>query len=318
MSVSVVMTCHNEGRYIAQAVRSVLGQTAFDKIAEIIIVDDGSTDGSAGILDAMATAEPQLKVLHIANSGLPAARNFGIARASGEFIALLDGDDYWVPEKLERQMPAFAAGARVGLVYSDFMDFTKDDASDAQLITVRAYHADSERTLAEYFVHDAPILPSSAIIRRAVFEDVGLFDVNLRLGEDTEMFLRIAERWRFQHVPGGLTYKRRHGANLTSRLEALLPVGEETTRRFAKRNPQLAPIADKRRARRYARTGNDCIVQGERAKGLRYLAKALRCDPLFWRTYIYLLLSIFPGQSLRRRAKRYYHTVHVARRLFFR
>lgn len=307
MSVSVIMTCHNEARYIGQAVRSVIQQTRFDAIAEIIVVNDGSTDNSAQVLTELASKIRVLRIMEQPGIGLPAARNYAILQSKGGLIALLDGDDYWCPEKIERQLPAFAS-SEVGLVYSDFVDFAVDDASDAQFISVRRFFANDSQTLADYFVHDAPIIPSTAIVRRKVFDDVGFFDENLRIGEDTEMFLRIAERWRFQHVSGGLMFKRRHGHNITKRLDVLLPVAGEITQKFAARNPHIAKLAGKRMARRYARAGNDCAQHGDFGLAIRYLSRAIGNDPFFWRPYIYILLAPIPS-GLARHMRRWLKTI---------
>ena len=113
-------------------------------------------------------------------------------------------------------------------------------------MNVRRFSGDTRHTLAEYFVHDGPIVPSTTIIARAIFDDVGFFDEGIWPGEDTEIFLRIAERWQFQHVPGGLTFKRRHGCNLTRRLDALLPINLTITDRFVERNPGLRSLVGQR------------------------------------------------------------------------
>ncbi|MDO8288398.1 MAG: glycosyltransferase family A protein [Parvibaculum sp.] len=317
MGVAVILTCHNEAEYIEQAVRSVAAQTLIDQIDSVIVVNDGSSDNSAEILDGLVAEIPQLVVITESGIGLPAARNRAIQASAGEFIAFLDGDDYWVPEKLEKQMPAFK-DRRVGLVYCDYVDFTRADASDAQDIYVRPYDVDMERTLETYFVHDAPIVPSSCIIRRETFEDVGLFDPEMRLGEDTEMFLRVAEKWRFQYVPGAMIFKRRHGRNLTRRLDALLPVSEVVTDRFVRRNPQLEAFACKRRARRLARAGNDCARQGEFRIGVGYILRAIGNDPVFWRSYAYLMLALAPQRitsSLRDAIRFVFYKVHSRRSL---
>ncbi len=190
------------------------------------------------------------------------------------------------------------------------MDFTRDDLADAQPIRVRRYGVATRDTLAEYFVNDGPIVPSTTIIRRTALDEVGLFDEEIRLGEDTEMFLRLAEKWKFVHVPGDLCFKRRHGSNLTRRLDALLPIAERMTERFVARNPRLAPLAARRMARRYARTGNDCVQNGERPNGVRLLFKAIQSDPFFWRPYAYLAFALVPhrlSESLRRLAKALFH-----------
>lgn len=311
MRVSVIMTCHNEEHFIEQAIRSVVGQTNGDAIREIIVVDDGSTDGSAGLLKDLAEEVPKLKVLTTSGIGLPGARNCAIRETTSELIAILDGDDFWSPEKLTLQCPAFEGDARIGLAYCDFVDFSKADLSDAQHITVRRFTEQTQDTLAEYFVHDGPIVPSSVVLRRAALDEVGLFDEEIPLGEDTEMYLRLAEKWKFKHVPGALCFKRRHDSNLTRRLDALLPVAERMTERFVRRNPRLAPLAHRRMARRYARTGNDCVQHGERHRGAKLLFKAVRLDPFFWRPYTYLFFLPVPtslSSSLRRAAKAAFHS----------
>ena len=122
MSVSVLMTCHDEESMIEEAIRSVVAQTIFDSVEEIIVVDDGSRDGSRVVLERLDREIDKLKIIQTPGLGRPAARNRAVGEASGEFIALLDGDDFWTPQKLERQLPAFGRGANIGLVYGDFVD----------------------------------------------------------------------------------------------------------------------------------------------------------------------------------------------------
>lgn len=310
MTVAVILTCHNEAAFLDQAILSVAAQTAFDRIAEIVVVDDGSTDDSPALLERLSRTVPRMRTMRTEGVGVSMARNAGIRATRAPFIAFLDGDDYWVPEKLALQLAALDAHDGVGLVYSDFVDFSREDVSDAQLITVRRYHAGTHETLAEYFVHDAPIVPSSILVRRTVFDTVGLFDSAMRLGEDTEMFLRVAERWRFQHVPGGLVYKRRHGGNLTRRLDVLMPIYDAVTHLFADRNPSLRRLVHQRLSRRYARVGHDCGRRGQIGTALRHLGTSLAHAPLFWRAYVYLALLLVP-RGLRDRVlrvgKRLYH-----------
>lgn len=312
MTISVIITCHNEAAFIEQALRSVVSQTAYDLIDEILVVNDGSTDDSQLVLERLALEIPKLAIISTPSIGVSAARNLALAAASGAYIAFLDGDDYWVPEKTQKQIAAFETFPNAGLVYSDFYDFVGFDDGAAQLVTVRAFQASDCETLARYFVHDAPIIPSSTIIRREVFESVGGFDPEMRLGEDTEMFLRIAEKWTFQHVPGGFAFKRRHGRNLTHRLDRLLPIAEMLTRRFVERNPVLMPLAARRMARRYGSVANNCAKHSERRKALAHLLAALRLDPLYGRLYAYFFVGLVPaslGFSLRRRGRVLYQRI---------
>lgn len=287
MSVSVILTCHNEERFIVQAVESAINQTASSRIKEIIIVNDGSTDGSAEVIAALARREPRVHVLTTAGIGLSSARNLAIRHAAGDLIAILDGDDFWAEDKLERQLAVLDNGCKAGLVYGDFVDFSAPDLSDALHVAVRRYRADQCDTLPTYFLLDGPIVPSSMVMRREMVEDIGLFNEAFRAGEDTEFCLRAAERWTFQHVAEALVYKRRHGSNITRRLDALLPVGEGLTREWSMRRPELTHLARRRNARLYAKAGNDCVGQGEKKRGARLLIRAMWHDPLSWRVYVY-------------------------------
>lgn len=294
MSVSVVITCHNEEGTIEEAVRSVEAQTASDAVIEIIVVNDGSHDGSKVVLERLAAEIEKLRVIETPRLGLSAARNRALREAKGELIAILDGDDFWTPEKLARQLPAFARSGNIGLVYGDFVDFSRDDATDGRIITVRRFDPESPHQLRDYFVHDGPIVPSTAVINRSVFDDVGLFEESLRVGEDTEFCLRLAEKWRFCHVPGAFTFKRRQTGQLSWRLDALLPNAAVTTEHFSSRHPELRPRAGRRMARIHAKVGVDCAMRGEWHRALRHNLTAIRLAPLYWRAWANLVLLFAP------------------------
>jgi glycosyltransferase involved in cell wall biosynthesis len=295
MSVSVVMTCHNEEGTIEQAVRSVEAQTTFENVLEIIVVDDGSRDASDLVLEQLATEIEKLRLIKTPGLGQSAARNRALREARGELIAILDGDDFWTPEKLERQVPAFARSERIGLVYGDFVAFSNDDAEDGRVITVRRFHPGSSNQLRDYFVHDGPIMPSTVVIRRAVLDDVGLFDESLRIGEDTEFHLRVAERWRFCHVHGAFTFKRRHPAQLSWRLADFLPSAAVVTHRLMSYHPELRSLAGRRMARVHAKVGVDCALRGEWRNAVRHDLTAIHLAPLYWRAWANLMLLVAPA-----------------------
>jgi glycosyltransferase involved in cell wall biosynthesis len=315
MSVSVVVTCHDEERTIDQAVRSVVAQTMFDAIVEIIVVNDGSRDGSDVVLERLADDIEKLRIIDTPGLGQSAARNRAVREARGDLIAILDGDDFWNPEKLARQLPAFARSESIGLVYGDFVEFGSDDATDGRLITVRRFDPGSSRQLCDYFVHDGPIMPSTAVIRRSVFHDVGLFDESLRLGEDTEFCLRVAEKWRFCHVPGALTFKRRHVGQLSWRLESLLPNAALVTQDLCSRHPELTSLAARRMARLHAKVSADCAMKGEWRRALRHNLTAIRLAPLYGRAWANLVILLAPVSVVRpfyEGLKRPWHAVRHA------
>jgi glycosyltransferase involved in cell wall biosynthesis len=294
MNVSVVITCHNDERTIEQAVRSVIAQTAFDQVVEINVVNDGSQDGSQGVLEKMAARTAKLRIIETPGLGAAAARNAGLRDVKGDFIALLDGDDYWTSDKLASQLPAFLRGDNIGLVYGDFIDFSRDDAADGRIVTVRRFDPTSPYQLRDYFVHDGPIMPSTSIIRRRVIEDVGWFDESLCICEDTEFCLRIAEKWRFCHVPGAFTFKRRHPGRISSRIDGFLPNSTLLSQRFSARHSELKPLVGRRMARGHVKASIDCKIKGEQRRATRHGATAIRLAPLYWRSWINLILVLAP------------------------
>jgi glycosyltransferase involved in cell wall biosynthesis len=299
LSVSVLMTCHDEESMIEKAIRSVVAQTIFDSVEEIIVVDDGSRDGSRVVLERLDREIDKLKIIHTTGLGRPAARNRAVGEASGEFIALLDGDDFWTPQKLERHLPAFGRGANIGLVYGDFVDFSRDDAADGRVITVRRFNPASAHQLRDYFVHDGPIILSTIVVRRSVFDDVGLFDESFLVGQDTEFCLRVATSWRFCHLPGAFTFKRRHPAQITARLDAVLPNAARVTQQFASRHSELRPLAGRRMGRVHAKVSVDCAMRGEWRKALHHHLCAIRLAPLYWRAWANVVLLLAPASVVR-------------------
>ncbi|PIZ44424.1 hypothetical protein COY31_02670, partial [Candidatus Wolfebacteria bacterium CG_4_10_14_0_2_um_filter_39_18] len=119
--VSIIIPAYNAASFIGDSVRSALTQTYPNK--EIVVVDDGSTDDTRAILEEYIKSG-QIKYFYQENKGPAAARNLGIKNSSGEFIAFLDADDVWLPEKLKKQIDLFK-NPKVGLVYSD-MEFFGD------------------------------------------------------------------------------------------------------------------------------------------------------------------------------------------------
>jgi glycosyltransferase involved in cell wall biosynthesis len=299
LSVSVVMTCHDEERTIEQAVRSVEAQTTFDSVVEIFVVNDGSQDGSKAVLERLDDEIEKLTIIETPALGQAGARNRALGEAKGDFIALLDGDDFWTPEKLERQLPAFARSEQIGLVYGDIVDFSREDATDGRVVTVRRFNPESAHQFRDYFVHDGPIVPSALVVRRSVFDDVGLFDESLRIGEDTEFCLRVAEKWRFCHVPGAFTFKRRHPGQLSWRLDVLLPNAAVVTQHCASIHPELRSLAGRRMARLYAKVSADCAMKGEWRNALRHDLRAISLAPFYWRPWASLVLLVAPVSVVR-------------------
>jgi Glycosyltransferases involved in cell wall biogenesis len=210
--VLVVITCYNEDKYIGNAIRSVLRQNRYDAISKIIVVDDGSEDNSEEVIREWEDRYEKIRCVHQKNQGLPVARNTGIQHSTGDFIALLDGDDIWLEDRLEHQLDFAAEHSDVGLLYGDVYNFGGEEEKKREYSTRYKYGDDD--VLRRLYAYDAPILPSTALINRACFETVGFFDPNLRRGQDTDLWLRIASEHPVHHVGKPLALKRQRSDSL--------------------------------------------------------------------------------------------------------
>jgi len=296
MSVSVVITCHNEERFIGEAIQSVINQTSYNDILEIIVINDGSTDDSQLQIERKAKNIDKLKTYVTSGIGVSAARNLGVSKSQGEFIAFLDGDDIWKTNKIEVQLKAISADRanQIGFVYCNYYDFTGAIISKAVAVRVNVYKPETPDFLEKYFVNDGPIVPSMMLIRRAVYESVGGFDESLVMSEDTDLCFRIGMTHKFMHINQELVYKRRHDNNVTKSLLVFADVYEEITRKFIRMCPGMARLEKKRNSRNYVKIGTDCIESGEYFIGLRYLYKAIIFNPFALSGYLRLVTSFLP------------------------
>jgi glycosyltransferase involved in cell wall biosynthesis len=223
-AVSVVIATHNYGRFLRGAVESVLAQT-FDDF-ELIVIDDGSTDATPCIMRPYLT-DPRVRYLRTAHRGQPAAKNAGVDLARAPLIAFLDGDDVWLPMKLERQVALFQADADLGVVYAR-----------RWLIDEHGRHLEYEQpSLYRGFVLEALfrtnfVCFSSAVVRRAVLDEAGAFDEGLSLAIDYDLWLRVALSHPFDYVDEPLVEYRTGHASLSCRTEDRLRTVTRIMQRF--------------------------------------------------------------------------------------
>lgn len=299
-SVSVVVTCHNEAPFVGAAIKSVLDQTDSRRIGEVIVVDDGSTDASPDIINRLARDDPKVRYVRLEGNGVSAARNHAISLATGTYIAFLDGDDLWAPNKLEVQLPLLEADPSIGLVYADYDEFDSHQPDVIEHCYPRRYLRDHKNLLADYFVYDGPVMPSTMIARKSVLDEVDGFNPEFRVCEDTDICLRIAERYAFHHVPQALLKKRRHEGSLSNRQDRLWDNHVRITALFSRRNPVLSPLAHKRLSLRAAKVAWGMIEIGERRQMVSYLWRAFRYNPVNTRIYLYLALGFLPESLVQR------------------
>ena len=192
MKLSVIIPTYNRREVLPRAIKSVLQQDGFsnDKV-EVIVIDDGSSDGSD---DMVARLYPQVKLLRQDNQGVSSARNLGIHQASGDWIALLDSDDEWLPHKLKLQC--------------DLIERTALKVCHTQELWVRNgkrvnqmnKHEKAGGYIFERCLPLCAMSPSSILIHQSVFDKVGMFDDSLPACEDYDLWLKISAHFKVAYV----------------------------------------------------------------------------------------------------------------------
>lgn len=276
-NVSVIIAAYNNAVYLKEAVESVLNQTYRD--LEVIVVDDGSTDNTRGLIEGLQAGHPDIiRYIYQENQGPAPARNTGIRAAQGKFIAFLDADDIWLTEKLARQMECFARDSNIGFVYCDNIFVDENNAAMENYVRkVRLVEGD---ILLELF-SDFFMITSGVILKRECIEKIGLFDEKLLVGEDYEYFLRLASRYKAGVVKEKLFRRRVHAKSL-SRQDYILDARNDinTLEFFLRNNPEFrmkyGKLAQARIAGYYFDFAYRLLEDGKNFSAFRNLTAALR------------------------------------------
>ncbi|MEW5908855.1 MAG: glycosyltransferase [Thermodesulfobacteriota bacterium] len=209
--VSVVIPTYNRGWILREAIESVLSQDFKD--FELIVVDDGSTDNTSDILSEYGD---RIRVLFQRNSGVSAARNTGIKKGAGTYIAFLDSDDLWLPKKLSKQVDFFikTPGARVCQTEEIWI-------RDGIRVNPKKKHKKSSGMFFNESLHLCLVSPSAVMIHRSIFDQIGLFDETLPACEDYDLWLRILSCCPVYLIDDPLIVKRGGHQDQLSRIPGL-------------------------------------------------------------------------------------------------
>jgi glycosyltransferase involved in cell wall biosynthesis len=207
-TVSVVITNYNQGHLINAAIDSIF--TQIYKPNELIIIDDLSTDNSLDKIKECLKNRPKtinVKVIpHTVNMGQCGARNTGILSSNTDYIALLDADDYYYPDKIEKSIKILEQYPEIGIVYSDY-----------NTINMKTRESQREYKYSYNFNHliQTCIISTNSVYRRKMFNQCGLLNAEYRWAGDYEFYLRSAQYWMHYHIPEALFAYRMHGDNIT-------------------------------------------------------------------------------------------------------
>ena len=199
--VSAILPAYNRERYLGAALESILGQDY--RPLEVILVDDGSTDGTARV----ARSYPGVRYLYQPNQGAAAARNAGVAASRGEFLSFLDSDDVWTPRKLSLQVDFLLKHPEIGYCLARMQNFPEPGCPLPPRVQPE-----------EAGAPEVGALPSTLIVRREIFDRIGGFDPRYPVGEDIDWFFRAKDSGiPFAILPEVLLRRRLHDTNLTGR-----------------------------------------------------------------------------------------------------
>lgn len=221
VDVDVVIPLYNGRDHVLETIRSVLNSTVLPQ--QIIVVDDGSTDGSAELVKDLALTHgtaTRITCFQQTNQGPNAARNAGIAAGSAPLVALLDADDLWMPTKLEEQL-ALIEHSDVALVYCGYHEIDAEGQvrMGSRIVAPELRGRVFDRLLLENRISGSS---SAVLIRRTVLDQVGPFDVSLKGSEDWDMWLRIAEEHSIDAAQQDLVAIRRHANSAQTDTLAML------------------------------------------------------------------------------------------------
>jgi glycosyltransferase involved in cell wall biosynthesis len=211
---TVIIPAYNASQYLSETIDSVLAQT-FDDF-ELLIIDDGSTDNTAEIANHYCQLDNRVKLISQSNKGVASARNQGIKLANSKFIALLDADDLWLPNKLFSHFEHLHHNSQVGVSFAKVEFLTSNGE-----LTGYLSNSPLNGIKPAYLLYENPtITPSNFILRREVFEQVGNFEEQMRSLEDLELLLRVACNgiWKIEGINQVLTQYRISKSSLSSDL----------------------------------------------------------------------------------------------------
>lgn len=220
-SVSVIIPCHNYGRFLGDAISGALGQTYAP--VQVLVIDDASSDDTPEVAARFGKAV----TYHRGKWGGPSgARNYGIRQAKGKYVALCDADDRWLPGKLEAQVDIFRRLPDTGLVHGGWRLFRSEDDE-----TLMVFAPPEEADVHEV-IGSCPIGCSTSIFPKALFESVEGFDETLRGPEDWDLWIRLASRAAVRSVPSLVAEYRMHGKSLSRQHERQLRDSTRVLRKY--------------------------------------------------------------------------------------
>ncbi len=285
---SVIIPVFNKAGYVKEALDSVFSQTVKD--LEVLVVNDGSTDGTEGVLRSYLN---RVRYFYQENRGVSSARNRAITAARGKYLAFLDADDIWLPQKLEQQLSLLER--REVIVHSD-VEFI--DAEGRKISKVAPQICFQQGNLfSGILLWQSRVILSSVVLPRSLSRKAGWFDEELRTAEDTCYLLNLARTGEFKFAPEKLILKRDLPAGLTQTgYESFKKNGtfvcvEKVFKKFPEAGGRLK---HKALEKRYFHYGFACFKRGDFPLTRRSMLQVLKYNKFRLKAYVFIGLSLLP------------------------
>jgi glycosyltransferase involved in cell wall biosynthesis len=288
--VSVIIPVYNAEMYLRESIDSVLKQTF--KNYEIIVVDDGSTDGTREIIHQ---SYPMVRYIFQSNGGPAKARNRGIAEAKGDFIAFQDADDIWLPTKLEKQVEYFRQHPDIDFTFTENSLFNSNGILKSEIgKRKRLMEGDIVRNI----FWKSYVATPTVMVRKKVHQEIGGFDESLITAEDDNLWLRIAIRFKTGLIDEPLVLVRINEKSLT-RTEKNIFVGvREHLNLIEKKYPELRQrlgnLINKKYSMIYFIHGLDYFLRNEFQEARMQFQESLKYDKFNFKSLLYWLFSYLP------------------------
>jgi glycosyltransferase involved in cell wall biosynthesis len=294
-----VIPTYNHGAFVLHALESVLAQTFSD--FEIIVINDGSPDDTAQRLRPLAEAE-KIRYIDQPNAGQGMARNRGIALARGEFLALLDDDDLWPPDKLQWQVQALRARPAAVMAYGPMETF-----GGPPIYRHPGADAPTGRAKSRFFEQNWIRSPGQTLMRLKAFGDAGGFDTEIWGCDDWDLWLRLADVGEFIYQDRLALRYRNHAANASKNVSRMYRNARKVQRKHLGRWPSAGNVKAWRASSRFIRqfSYNDALRAASTAAEAGHAAKAIRLWALAVRVKPWGILGATRrvGKAMMRRAK---------------
>jgi len=287
--VSVITATYNMGKYLPETIDAILAQDY--PALDLVVVDDGSTDDTPEVL-ARYAGDDRVTVITQENQGQTVAKNRGITAARGEIVGFCDADDVWLPGKLSRQVPCFAANDRIGVVYGNMIYVD----GEGEPLPIAGLQGHSGRITEQLLIDNFVAFPT-VMVRKSILEEMGGFDESLTMSIDYDLWLRISVKYHFLHLDEPLANYRIWEGQMSHKTGERLDNFFRLLDRFLAENPRAASPAAVRRGYAHAHVtrGHWHGTEGRKGQALRDFGRAFAQRPhdaRMWRNLIKVLTGI--------------------------